>query len=324
MAIETLELRVRQITNEAVDINTFEFVDPTGADLPPFTAGSHIDVHVPGGILRQYSLCNDPKERHRYVIGVLKDPKSTGGSKALHEKVHAGDTIKVSAPRNNFRIVDEAAHHLLLAGGIGVTPMMAMVEALESRNADYALHYCTRSEGQTAFRDRLEARAASGHVFHHFDGGDPSKGLDIKTLLKEHRPGTHLYYCGPTGFMLAVKESAAHWPEGTVHFEYFQPVAKEKPAIPEGLSGDGSFQVRLASSGATFTVTPDKTIVDVLRENGIDTDTSCEAGTCGTCKTHFLEGMPEHNDFVLTDAEQREWVMICCARSKTPLLVLDL
>ena len=206
MAIETMELRVRRITNEAEGINTFEFVDPNGNDLPEFTAGSHVDVHIPGGFLRQYSLCNDPRERHRYVVGVLNDPKSAGGSRSMHENVRAGDRITISHPRNNFPVRDEAKHHLLLAGGIGVTPMMAMIEQLTTTNADFTMHYCTRSVEQTAFRSRLASLAAEGRVVNHYDGGDPSKGLDIPGLLERRQEGTHLYYCGPTGFMLATKE----------------------------------------------------------------------------------------------------------------------
>ena len=325
MAVETMELRVRRITNEAERINTFELVDPDGNDLPAFAAGAHIDAHVPGGFLRQYSLCNDPRERHRYVVGVLDDPAGAGGSRAMHQNVRAGDRITISRPRNNFPVREEAKRHLLLAGGIGVTPMMAMIERLEATGADFTMHYCTRSAAQTAFRDRLAGLAARGRVVNHYDGGDPSKGLDIPGLLARREEGTHLYYCGPTGFMLATREGSAHWPSETVHFEYFAPVPQEKPVAGEAPDlGDAEFQVTLSSTGATYNVPADKSIVDVLRDNGIDVDTSCEAGTCGTCKTHYLEGEPDHNDFVLTDAEQREWVMICCARSRSGRIVLDL
>ena len=325
MVVETMELRVRRITNEAEGINTFELVDPDGSDLPAFAAGAHIDVHVPGGFLRQYSLCNDPRERRRYVVGVLDDPAGTGGSRAMHRSVRAGDRITISHPRNNFPVREEAKRHLLLAGGIGVTPMMAMIERLEATGADFTMHYCTRSVAQTAFRDRLAGLAARDRVVNHYDGGDPARGLDIPGLLARHEEGTHLYYCGPTGFMLATREGSAHWPPETVHFEYFAPVPQEKPAAGEAVDpGDAEFQVTLSSTGATYNVPADKSIVDVLRDNGIDVDTSCEAGTCGTCKTHYLEGEPDHNDFVLTDAEQREWVMICCARSRSERIVLDL
>lgn len=322
MAIETLALRTRQITNEASGINTFEFVDPQGRELPQFAAGSHIDVHIPNGFVRQYSLCNDPRERHRYVIGVLNDPQSSGGSKAMHDKVRAGDPITVSKPRNNFPIVADAQRHLLLAGGIGVTPMMSIIEQLDADGRDFELHYCTRSAEQTAFQDRLERYVRNKSVINHYDGGDPANGLDINALLRDHRPGTHLYYCGPAGFMQAIKHSAAHWPEDAVHFEYFRP--PQESIITTVAMNDDFFQIRLISSGASYYVTAGESIVDVLRDNGHDVDTSCEAGTCGTCKTRYLEGAPIHNDYVLTRSEQKQWVMICCARSTTSTLVLDL
>ena len=313
-----LSTLVKQITSEAQGINTYALVDPLGGELPPFTAGAHLNVHVPGGFQRQYSLCNDPRERHRYLIGVLKDPAGRGGSKALHENVRAGDLLQVSVPINRFGLAEDASRHLLLAGGIGITPMMAMVERLRAANAEYTLHYCTRAPSVTAFRDRLAGLADSGRVMLHHDGGDPRNGLDIAGLLKAHQPGTHVYYCGPAGFMRAVKEATAHWPADAIHFEHFNPA-------PLATSADStSFAVRLARRGDVYVVPPDKSIVTVLRENGVAVDTSCEAGICGTCRTRYLAGQPIHNDFVLTDAEKSDSVMICCARCATPELLLDL
>jgi vanillate O-demethylase ferredoxin subunit len=324
MASEPLQLRVRSVTYEAEDINGYELVDPKGGELPPFTAGAHIDVHVSDGLIRQYSLSNDPRERHRYVIGVLYEPGGRGGSKAMHETIHAGAFLTTSAPRNNFPLAGRARHHLLLAGGIGVTPMMAMVADLGQRRSRFTLHYCTRSAEKTAFADRLADLVADGHVVIHHDGGDPSKGLDIEALLADHESGTHLYYCGPTGFMQAAETAAAGWPKGSVHFEYFSvPDEPPSPAADSGAAVD-AFQVKLASNGTVFDIPPDKSIVDVLRDHGIEVDTSCESGLCGTCQTKYLEGEPEHHDLVLDEDEQQEYVMICCARSKSPLIVLDL
>lgn len=317
MERQLLTTLVRQITHEAQGINTYALVDPLGGELPPFTAGAHIDVHIPGGHMRQYSLCNDPRERHRYLIGVLKDPAGKGGSRALHENVRAGDLLQVSLPINRFELAADAGRHLLLAGGIGITPMMAMVERLAEAGANFTLHYCTRSPELTAFRDRLAGLAAAGRIVIHHDGGDPRNGLDIAGLLEPYEPGTHVYYCGPAGFMRAVKDASSHWPEQAVHFEHFS-------AAPPVVRDPHSFVVKLAHSGSVFEVPPDKSIVAVLRENGVHVDTSCEAGICGTCRTRYLEGQPLHNDFVLTDGERTECVMICCARSATPLLVLDL
>ena len=319
-----MQLRVRSITYEAAGINAYELVDPTGAALPPFTAGSHLDVHPPGNFIRQYSLCNDPRERHRYVIGVLNVGGGRGGSKAMHENVRAGDLLTVSVPRNNFPLIENAKRHLLLAGGIGVTPMMAMVEALAARGADFKVIYCSRSPDLTAFRDRLRPHAEAGRVTFHHDEGDPLRGLDVAAALSEHEEGTHLYCCGPGGLMNAVKAAAAHWPAGAVHFEFFSVpvVAPAAPTAPIAQAED-RFEIKLAGSGAIFTVPHDKSIVEVLRENGVECETSCEAGICGTCRTRYLEGTPDHRDYVLSDEEHEEFVMICCARSQSKVLVLD-
>lgn len=329
-----LNVRVLSVRYEAEDINSYELVDPDGGELPPFTAGAHIDLHFRDGRIRQYSLANDPSERHRYVVGILREPAGRGGSVAIFEKVHAGRILTISAPRNHFPLVESARRHLLLAGGIGVTPMMAMLAQLQRENADFLLHYCTRSPQKTAFRELLAERSAAGRVRYHHDGGDPRKGLDIAALLRERPIGTHLYYCGPPGFMTAVAAASAHWPSEAVHFEYFTPpvptpsmASTASPASAGALAAAADipvgFQVRLTSTGALYDVPNDKSIVQVLREQGIDVETSCESGLCGTCRTRYLEGEPEHHDYVLDDDERNEYVMICCARSKSPVLVLD-
>lgn len=317
-----MQLLVRSIALEAKGINAYELVDPAGAALPPFTAGSHIDVKLAGNFIRQYSLCNDPRERHRYVIGVLNVVGGRGGSKAMHESVRVGDLLNTSAPRNNFSLAQDASRHVLLAGGIGVTPMMAMVETLSARGADFSLLYCSRSPELTAFRDRLKPHAKAGRVVFHHDEGDPARGLDVVAALREHEPGTHLYCCGPGGLMKAVKAATAHWPAGTVHFEFFSAPTAAAAPLRQADRPD-IFQVRLASNGAVYTVPPDRSIVEVLRENGVECETSCEAGICGTCRTRYLEGSPEHRDFLLSDEEHEEFVLICCARSQSDMLVLD-
>ena len=314
-------VRVHSITDLAEDIRAFELVDPKGGDLAAFTAGAHIDIHIDDGLVRQFSLCNSPRERHRYEIAVLNEPDGRGGSLALHEKVSEGDILTVSEPRNHFRLVDDAVRHLLLAGGIGVTPMMAMMETLETVGADYVIHYCTRTPLNTAFMDRLIPLAEQGKVFFHHDGGDPSQGLDIDATLDNPRAGTHLYYCGPPGFMSAVASAAVdHWPEGTAHFEYFTSPEEDRDEPLE----NKPFQVKIVSSGDIFDIPADETIIEVLRGAGLAIDTSCEDGYCATCMTRYLEGEPEHRDAVLDDEDRAEFVLICCARSRTPVLVLDL
>lgn len=330
MASRSLRVRVRSITYQGDYINAYEVVDPDGAPLPEFTAGSHIDLHFRDGRIRQYSLCNDPRERHRYVFAVQREEGGRGGSIAIFEKVHVGRFLTISEPRNNFPLDESADHHMLLAGGIGVTPMMAMVHRLQATGAPFTMHYCTRTAERTAFRPELDSLVGEGRVMLHHDQGDPRKGLDVAALLAEPREGCHIYCCGPTGFMRAVKDAAGGWPRGTVHFEYF--TTDQSTATPIEAGGPGQaddaigvgFQIKLASTGAVYDVPNDKSMVTVLRENGVDVDTSCEAGLCGTCKTRYLDGEPVHNDYILDDDEQEEYVMICSARSKSPLLVLDI
>jgi ferredoxin-NADP reductase len=314
----TLDARVAQVSREAEDIVLIELVHPQGEALPAFEAGAHVDVHVPGGFLRQYSLCNNPTERHRYVIAVLNEPGGRGGSAAL-QHIRQDETLTISHPRNHFSLAGrEARSHLLLAGGIGVTPMMAMLAALDARGATYRMHYCTRSPERTAFLQRLRPHIEAGRVIVHHDGGDPSRGLDIAGLLAVYEPGTHLYYCGPPGFMTAVKNAVGAWPPHTVHFEYF--TAPEEQEARENLP----FQIKVESTGQVFEVPATESIVDVLHANGFSIDTDCREGYCGTCITRYVGGSPEHRDTVLSEKERKNYVMICCARAKESPLVLDL
>ncbi len=313
-------LRVSAIADEAADIRTFEVVDPEGIDLLPFTAGSHVDVTPPGGPIRQYSLCNDPAERHRYRFAVLREPAGRGGSLLMHERVRVGDLLQVSAPRNHFPLDESAGQHLLIAGGIGVTPLLAMVQRLQAIGADFVLHYCTRSPERTAFREALAPLAAAGGVQYHHDGGDPAKGLDVAALLADAMPGTHVYCCGPQGLMAAVKAATAAWPAPQVHFEYFTP-----PQLPgAAASTAGEFEVELASTGAVYAVPATQSILSVLTTAGMPLDSSCEAGVCGTCRTRYFAGEVDHRDCVLTDAERGEYLMICVSRAARGRLVLDL
>src|SRR6516165_2744695 len=211
-------LRVRSITYLAARINGYELVDPAGQDLAPFSAGAHISVQLVEGIVRDFSLWNDPAERNRYCIAVLREGLT---SSRLHEEVRVGALVAGSMPRNNFPLAAEADRHLLLAGGIGITPIMAMIADLRRRRAEFHLHYCTRSPEETAFLDDLAVLAALGRVQFHHDGGDPAKGLDVAATLRERRPGTHLYCCGPAGMMAAATAAAKHWPSNAVHCEYF-------------------------------------------------------------------------------------------------------
>jgi len=321
MNASDLQVRVTRKSREAVDIATFELVNVDERPLPAFSAGSHIDVHIPNGLTRQYSLCNHPGESHRYLIGVLRDASSRGGSRAMHDEVKEGDVLHISRPRNHFPLAHEATHNVLLAGGIGVTPILCMAERLAVTGASFEMHYCTRSPERTAFRERITASTFAKRVHFHFDDGAESQKLDLSRLLLPMRPGVHLYVCGPKGFMDWVLGTAraAGWPAQRLHYEFFGAELVKS-------EDDASFQVKLASSGRIIGVPKDKTVVQALAAAGVEIATSCEQGVCGTCMTRVLEGEPDHRDTYLTPEEQmaNDQFTPCCSRSNSPLLVLDL
>mgnify|MGYP003583157530 CR=1 FL=1 len=316
-----LKLRVRSVTYEAEGILSYELVDPASRELPGFEAGAHIDVRIPGGFSRRYSLCNSPADKDCYRIAVLDAPGGRGGSKAMHEKVHAGDWIEVSEPHNFFEMQPAARHSVLLAGGIGITPILAMMETLASRGESFEMHYCTRNEERTAFRRRLDATPWPLRVNIHHDEGEPSRGLDIAGLLAQHEDGKHVYFCGPTGFMSAVRAATAHWPAEAVHFEYFG-VEPAKPSA--AASSAGASELHLARSQRVVPVEAGQTLLDALRNAGVACESSCEAGVCGACKTAYTCGTPEHNDYLLRDEERESRVLLCCARVAQGPLVLEM
>ena len=316
-----LTVTVRAVRDEAADVRSFELASADGAALPPFTAGAHIDVHVAPGLVRQYSLCNDPRETDRYVIAVKREPASRGGSQAMHERVRAGDRLTIGAPRNNFALASGAAHHLLFAGGIGITPLLAMARHLLAAGASFQLVYFSRSIAHTAFHDLLSRPEYRGRVAFHY-ALEPEQVRAYVRKLLWHRPkDAHLYLCGPRPFMDLVETTAAStWPPEAVHLEYFA-------ADPAALGGPREhFVVKLARHGGEFEIPDGRTIIEVLAEKGIVVDTSCEQGVCGTCITGVLEGEPDHRDVFLTDAEKRagDRMTVCVSRAKTPRLVLDL
>lgn len=329
-----LLVRVRSVTSHGPHINCYTVVDPAGSELPSFEPGSHIDISVPGGKLgvRQYSLCGDPLDRSHYSFAVQREQNGRGGSNAIFEQLKPGVDISVSAPRNKFPLCTSARHHLLLAGGIGITPMISMLHSLRRAGDNFTLHYCTRSRDRTAFLDVLEPLIAERRVFLHWDDGDPTKGLDLKEALRVNEPGTHLYYCGPPGFMAAVATASAHWPAEAVHREYFTPSVND-PGIEAGRGDETggttdlfgpAFQVKIASTGQLLDIPSDRTMLHVLREHGFEIDTQCELGVCGTCRTRYLEGEADHRDFVLELEEHEREITVCCSRAKSRLLVLDL
>jgi vanillate O-demethylase ferredoxin subunit len=321
MNASTFSVTVARKAVEALDICSFELVGAGESSLPPFSAGSHIDVHLPNGMTRQYSLCNNSSEGHRYLIAVLNDTTSRGGSKAIHELVSQGDTLQISAPKNHFALAHEAKRSLLLAGGIGITPILCMAERLETAGEAFELHYCARSRDRMAFRDRIQRSAFASKASFHFDDGDAAQRLQLDKLLDSPQPGTQLYVCGPKGFMDAVlsKARASGWPQAQLHYEFFAAEVVKSDA-------DDSFEIKLASSGKVVRVAKDVTVTQALAEAGIEVPTSCEQGVCGTCLTRVLEGQPDHRDMYLSPDEQaaNDQFLPCCSRSKSARLVLDL
>lgn len=318
---ETRKVRVTKVVDEAEDIRSYELVDPDGASLPDFTAGAHIDFVLPSGLIRQYSLANDPIEQHRYRIAVLREVEGRGGSAEVHEVIKEGDLIEITEPINNFPLSDHAKHHLLIAGGIGITPVLSMALQLQREGQPWTLHYCTRTESKTAFTGELLAEPYRDRVTIHHDQGDPAQGLDVKALLAEVVPETHVYCCGPAGLMRAVREAGEHWPTGTQHFEHFAVDESELSDAPIG-----AFKVEIASTGQVLDVPADKSLLDVLEANGFEVPSMCTEGLCGTCLVDVLEGEPDHRDFVLDDEEKEanNIMTVCCSRALSPKLKLDL
>lgn len=316
----TFDVRVERKASEADGICSYELVRLDGAPLPPFEAGAHIDVHLGDKLVRQYSLCNPPGETHRYQIGVLRDANSRGGSQAMHDHIDTGSKLTISAPKNHFPLV-EARRTLLFAGGIGITPILAMAEALAVKGAAFEMHYSARSPERAAFRERLAASHLAGQVHFHYDSGDDAQKLDLAALLANPDAGTHLYVCGPQGFIDHVLGAARGlgWPPAQLHVEYFSAAAVDT-------GGDQAFEVKLASNGRIVTVPAGTTVLKALEAEGIEIAYSCEEGVCGTCLTRVLEGVPEHRDMYLTEEEQaaNDQFTPCCSRAKTPMLVLDL
>lgn len=312
-----LDLRVLSRRLEAEDIVALVLGAPDGGDLPPFSAGSHIDVEAAPGVVRQYSLCNTPGSRDHYEIAVLREPASRGGSIALHERFGEGDPIRVSEPRNHFALRPVTGESLLLAGGIGITPLLCMAERLSAVGAPFRLHYCTRDPARTAFRNRIAGSAFAGVTSFHFDDGPGSQRLDPRALFASAAPASEIYVCGPPGFIAWIDAAAVAAGIGAerVHREYFA-------SAPVDTDGDRAFQLRLASSGLTIDVGADESAAAALARHGIEIAVSCEQGICGTCVTRVIEGEPDHRDMLMIDSNEE--FTPCCSRALTPLLVIDL
>ena len=320
MRVEThadtqMPLRIARAFDVAEGIRSFELVQADGSELPPFTPGSHVKVQAPNGALRKYSLCNDPAERQRYVITVKRDDRGQGGSVSMHADTHEGDTLPTSVPDNAFPLVDKAKAYQFIAGGIGITPILSMIRSFgELPPAPWKLFYLSRSPETTAYVDELAGLGKQVKIHH--DLGDPARSLDLWPALEKPN-SAHIYCCGPRPLMESVRDMTGHWSPGNVHFESFNEGGGVK-------ADDKPFQVRLARTGSAFEVPVGKSILTALREHGCNAASSCESGTCGTCRTTLLEGEADHRDMVLMPEELAGQIMICVSRAKSPHLVLDL
>jgi len=313
--VEMTPRRVTRAARIADDIHLFELRDAAGADLPAFTAGAHVSVRVPNGMMRKFSLCNDPAERDRYVIAVKREQGGRGGSQSLIDGTRLGDELPVSAPGNNFGLARSAGGYLLIAGGIGITPIIAMMHHLKANGGRFHLYYCTRAPAATAFRDELaEFRGQGNQVTLHHDGGDSTRALDLWPVVEAPK-GRHIYCCGPRGLMQAVRDMTGHWSPSAVHFESF--------ADAEPRPDDRPFTVRLARSGAVVEVPVGVTILEALRAHGVEVPSSCESGTCGTCRTTLLAGEADHRDLVLSADEQAGQIMLCVSRARSDEIEID-
>ncbi|MCP1675670.1 vanillate O-demethylase ferredoxin subunit [Natronocella acetinitrilica] len=319
---ETLKVRVAKVTPETDTIKRFELVALDGGELPAFTAGAHVNVITDAGMARSYSLANDPTERSRYLLGVLREPESRGGSEWMHESVSEGMELEITLPRNNFELREDGRSHVLIAGGVGITPLLSMAHRLKAIGAEFTLHYCTKFAEQTAFREEVSAVCGDRAVFHH-DGGDPDEGIQLEQVLMDPPEDGHLYVCGPGGLLQATRmlADAFEWPEEHVHFELFS-----AQRSGDELSND-PFTVYLQKSERELEVPADKTLLQVLREAGYEIESFCEEGICSTCETAVVSGNIEHRDDVLSDDEKacNDRMMVCVSRAPAgERVVLDL
>ncbi|WP_298108724.1 PDR/VanB family oxidoreductase [Bradyrhizobium sp.] len=316
--LRELSLTVRQKSEIADGVFLFELRADDDSELPPFTPGSHITVTAPSGQKRRYSLCNDPAERNRYLIAVKQETTGRGGSLSFTRDIRQGDRVAVEPPANDFEMAKAEPKRLIfIAGGIGITPIRAMIlHCVRQGKTNFTLYYFARTPAVMAFREEFSSHAYEGKVVLHHDNGDPDQGYDLWPVLEQQR-GAHLYCCGPRGLMDAVRDMTGHWPDSAVHFEDF--VGASAPH-----ADDRPFEVRLAKSGTAYEVAANVSILDTLRRNGHMLASSCESGTCGTCRCRFTDGEPDHRDLVLSDDEKKREIMICVSRAKSATLTLDI
>ncbi|QRQ12471.1 PDR/VanB family oxidoreductase [Acinetobacter pittii] len=303
---------------EGGNIAVMEFESATAATLPKVEAGAHIDVHLPNGMVRQYSLCQNPNDEGKFRLGILRDPESRGGSISAFDEIKDGMQIQVSEPKNLFPLL-KAKHSVLIGGGIGITPLITMAYQLAHEGASFELHYCGASPEKCAFVDEIKNGELAKYTTFHFKSEGASHRAFFESAIKDIDLESHIYTCGPVGFMdWVINLATTHdFPEQQIHKEYFQ--------VETDTSGD-SFEVVAERSGKIIMVEAGETILQALAKEGIEIEMSCEQGVCGTCMCDVIEGEPDHRDVYFTDEEKasNEQILVCCSRSKTPRLVLDI
>ncbi len=315
---DLLEVVITSRQNQGDNIAVLELKAADGKPLPAFQAGAHIDVHVDDDLVRQYSLSNDSAESGIYRIAVLKDPESRGGSAAIFETFTPGKKITISEPRNMFPLAPVAKRSVLVAGGIGITPMLSMAYELKRRQQDFELHYCLKTLASGAFIDELNAQFADEVTYHCSREGDRRR-IDLAAVLRPYHPDTHVYVCGPGSFLDSIVDYAKRsaYSSEQIHFEYF--------SAEVDLTGD-AFEVYCQASDKVVQVASGETIANALKREGVEVSVSCAEGICGTCITDVLEGEPDHRDHFLTDDEKEDndQMALCCSRSRSARLVLDI
>jgi tetrachlorobenzoquinone reductase len=321
---DRIEVLVRSITLLAAETIGVEFVASDENELPPFEAGAHVDLLLPNGIRRSYSLCNPPTERHRYVVGVRKANPSRGASSYIHDCLRVGQRIEISRPTNNFPLVRSAERNIFIAGGIGITPIWSMIQALDGEGGQWKLYYAARTSKDAAFLREIQALAAAhrGSIDIRFDHEPGVAMLDIENIVNENAgTGVHFYACGPSLMLDAFETATKSIPEANRHLERFAADAK---GSSEGALTE--YEAVLAKSGMTLRITPEKSLLDTLLDAGVNVEFSCMEGICGSCRVGVREGLPDHRDHVLSEEERarNDSVLVCCCGSRTQRLVLDI